>query len=300
MGCTSCHDPHETPVPEQAAGFYRDRCLSCHQETSCGLPQETRRRQDATDQCVRCHMPKLGSQKAVHVSDTDHRILRRPMPAGAHETLLVKPGEKLLIPFHPSIPGGDAHDLGRDLGLALVKAAEDAPALVRPACSQALPLLEEAVRRRPQDAPAWQAKGKALKLLGLPWEGLRDLRHAVAAAPNHEAILADAATLAGQQGERVEAKDYWRRAIAINPWSAAYHTRLAELLHSESTWTETGRECRLALRLDPLDTDARVILVSCLIAGGDRDAAQKEFETLMALKPPNPDELRKWFAERLR
>jgi hypothetical protein len=54
------------------------------------------------------------------------------------------------------------------------------------------------------------------------------------------------------------------------------------------------------VRIDPTNADARVVLVACLIGSGDREQARAEFETLMALRPPNADELRRWFAGRMR
>src|SRR6266851_1714607 len=35
LGCTSCHDPHAVPEPENRVDYYRRRCLACHTESSC-------------------------------------------------------------------------------------------------------------------------------------------------------------------------------------------------------------------------------------------------------------------------
>jgi predicted CXXCH cytochrome family protein len=300
LGCVSCHDPHAVPDPKERAAFYRDRCLRCHQETSCGLTPAVRRQRNEADSCAACHMPRQGSQKAAHVSDTDHRIPRVPEAAPPPRTTAVHPHEPLLIPFHGDLPGPGEAEVGRDLGLALSRVAEDAPALRAHACQQALPLLEEAVRRWPDDVPAWQAKARVLRALGRPQAAANDLRAALATAPDDEAVLDDAATLAALLGERATARDLWRRAAAVNPQSAAYRTRLAGVLADLRQWSEAVAECREALRLDPANGPARVQLVSCLLATGDRAAARNQFDILMATKPPNGDELRKWFAESLR
>ena len=38
LGCTSCHDPHRAPAPEEKVAIYRGRCLDCHSKNGCSLP----------------------------------------------------------------------------------------------------------------------------------------------------------------------------------------------------------------------------------------------------------------------
>ncbi|HVK11829.1 MAG TPA: tetratricopeptide repeat protein [Gemmataceae bacterium] len=300
LGCTTCHDPHATPAQEQAPAFYRGRCLTCHQEASCAVPPAERRRQNPADSCSACHMPRQGGLKAVHVSDTDHRIPRRPGPPVPRAATVVRPGEALLLPFLRGLPGPDEAEVGRDLGLALAKVAADTPPLRGHAAREAVPLLREAVRRWPDDVAAWQAKAAILRLVGRPELALADLGDALATTPDRESVLADAAAAAAEVGDYEAARDYARRAVAVNPQSAAHRARLAGALAAGRAWAAAVDECRAALRIDPTCTDARVVLVSCLLATGDKTAAQVEFDVLLAARPPNPEELRKWFAERAR
>ena len=58
-----------------------------------------------------------------------------------------------------------------------------------------------------------------------------------------------------------------------------------------------GRE---VLTLHPADAATRQLLVVCYLRQADRTAAQKAFDDLMALNPPQADELRRWFAEQMR
>lgn len=76
LGCTSCHDPHSVPTPEERTAFFRDACLNCHQVDSCAAPQE--QRQTVDDSCFQCHMPARNTERISHISQTDHRILRDP------------------------------------------------------------------------------------------------------------------------------------------------------------------------------------------------------------------------------
>src|SRR5207245_5335982 len=44
LGCLSCHDPHDYPSANEKPKFYRDRCLTCHEEKICALEPSVRRR----------------------------------------------------------------------------------------------------------------------------------------------------------------------------------------------------------------------------------------------------------------
>jgi predicted CXXCH cytochrome family protein len=78
MSCTSCHDPHFTPPPEQRVTFFRAKCLACH-----GQPQFARSHHPENPDCTSCHMRHTGAQNIPHVAWTDHRILRLPSASAA-------------------------------------------------------------------------------------------------------------------------------------------------------------------------------------------------------------------------
>jgi predicted CXXCH cytochrome family protein len=75
MSCTSCHDPHFTPAPEQRAAFFRKKCLACHAQ-----PQFAASHHPENPDCTSCHMQRTGAENIPHVAWTDHRILRLPQP----------------------------------------------------------------------------------------------------------------------------------------------------------------------------------------------------------------------------
>jgi hypothetical protein len=79
LRCSTCHDPHFTPNAEQAPQFYRSKCLTCHQSSSCSLPlSERQHTQPVSDNCVTCHMPKHVAPKLVKIGarGTSHRITK--------------------------------------------------------------------------------------------------------------------------------------------------------------------------------------------------------------------------------
>ncbi len=82
FGCTSCHNPHQNPPQGQEEIYYRSRCLKCHQENEtidCSVVEQERLSVTSLDSCIHCHMPKLTASDVAHTSQTDHRILKRPL-----------------------------------------------------------------------------------------------------------------------------------------------------------------------------------------------------------------------------
>jgi hypothetical protein len=102
LTCLTCHDPHARETPADKTAFYRQRCLSCHTVQSCGLDQAQRLKNDATDNCVACHMPS-GDTEVPHIAFTNHRIARRPAPRPAD----LGPGQAL----RPADASGRAPEL---------------------------------------------------------------------------------------------------------------------------------------------------------------------------------------------
>ncbi|MCP5475116.1 MAG: hypothetical protein H7A19_09810 [Rhodanobacteraceae bacterium] len=114
MGCVSCHDPHVRRVGPSAVGWYRDKCLSCHQTLDIrhGLADGENGAGSDTRNCVQCHMPTRRTQDVIEVTMTDHRITRGPFDAAA----LVAP----LAPRQPQIR--DLQLFGVDPNMELAEA----------------------------------------------------------------------------------------------------------------------------------------------------------------------------------
>ncbi len=85
LGCTSCHDPHQTPAKQERVAYYRHKCLQCHQQPECSLPLAVRLTRSRDNDCISCHMPAATGRDIVHVATTDHgpsgsEASRRPSP----------------------------------------------------------------------------------------------------------------------------------------------------------------------------------------------------------------------------
>ena len=51
----------------EVPAYYRSKCLTCHTDASCSLP-------DHGGRCAECHMPKLQLREIPHTALTNHRI----------------------------------------------------------------------------------------------------------------------------------------------------------------------------------------------------------------------------------
>jgi predicted Zn-dependent protease len=218
-------------------------------------------------------MPRRKTADIAHTSLTDHRIPRKAADADGTSR---RPwsGEVPLVPFHRELIDANDPDLARDLGVALVAVVEEnqiaSPALGR----MALPLLQAAVRRWPDDVAAREALGGALLLLGRTSEALLACEEVLVRSPDRERTLANAAVFAEALGRQDEAMGYWRRALGLNPWSSNYCYRLAKLLAERQRFADAAAECRQLLRRNPHYLDARLHLIYCLARGGNKEQAK--------------------------
>jgi Tfp pilus assembly protein PilF len=300
LGCISCHDPHAVPAAAEKTAYYRDRCLTCHAEHGCRLPVAVRQARNQDD-CRACHMPRNDSSDIAHTAVTDHRILRKPAPpAPAEQPHTLAPGENPLAYFYRDLQDPRDHEVSRDMGLALVELARHHGPQAAPLAPLALPLLEGAVFRAPDDVAAWEAEGYALWMHGQGTDALNAFDAALARAPQREQSLNDAGLLAERLKQPERAISYWRRAVAVNPWLGFYRYQLARLLIERRDWSEALAECRAILRLNPASKETRLLLVRCHLGLGEKEQARAEFTTLLALRPQDSDALRRWFEEQTR
>jgi tetratricopeptide (TPR) repeat protein len=305
LGCISCHDPHAKETPEQKVAHYRGRCLRCHADKGCSLPEPVRRQTSKEDSCIQCHMPRFASSDIPHTAVTDHRIVRRPdqpFQGGEPKKPRVGPANDglPLVSFYRGRPGlPDAED-DRSRAIAAVRSAlAGIPDPGRP-LQAALPVLEKAAARDPSDLPAAEARAQALGLLGRPVDSLAAFEAILASSPEREAALFGAASAAMSAGQTDTAIEYWRRAVGANPYAPEYRANLVLLLVKREAWAEAAPASAEWVKLDPFSPEARTARMACLLATGDKAAARAEFAKLEALAPPNLRELQIRFERKLR
>jgi hypothetical protein len=304
LGCVSCHDPHRR-APKRGKGrvaFYRARCLACHNQTTspqrkqghrlpgCRLPRAERVRRAGADSCIHCHMPRYRTSDIAHTAATDHRILRDGKTPNRRQARRGNPDALPLISFYPGRQGAEDED-ERDRAVALVQLALKGNSEGYRALRHALPALDAALDRDADDWVAGEAKGHALGLLGRPSEALAAFQKVLAGGPHRELALVGAASMAEALHQTAAAGDYWKRAVAANPYLPKYRRHLVLLLVKEKAWDTALSQSRAWVRLDPLSSEARAALVRCLLASGQKKQARAEFSRIRAMDPENLGEL---------
>jgi tetratricopeptide (TPR) repeat protein len=260
-----------------------------------------REREDKSDSCIRCHMPQLASSDIAHAAITDHRIPRSPDQPPRPDSGLGPTDLRLLSFFREQVHSPDP-EYERDLGVALGTIPWQAPADKdsRRKAERALPLLDKAVRRAPGDVAAWEAKGVALVSLGRPAKALEALDKALEREPGRELTLSQAARVAEELDRGEAMLNYCRKLVAVNPWNAEGRGLLARAYFALEKWDQAQAAAKKTLELDPASCTARMVLVGCLLKRGEQREAEAEFDRIVALQPPNLDEMRRWYFARTR
>jgi tetratricopeptide (TPR) repeat protein len=302
LGCTSCHDAHRHPTPTEKAGHYRQRCLKCHTESSCGLPVAVRHERNKDDSCIACHMPRISSEVS-HTAITDHRVPRRPEQAPAPPERRFTAGPDDLTPFHAHLLEANDPEVQRNLGLAVLGMLDRGPPreALRLYADKALPLLEAALRRDPKDLPVLEAKANCLWIMQRPREALADYEAALAAHPESEPALFGAGNVALELNLLDKAEEHLAAAVRANPWNWSHQQRLAVARFRRGAWDDAVAAGRAALRIEPANGATRSLLVQTYLARGDRAQAEAEYEILQRITSESRrDNLRLWYEEQLR
>jgi predicted CXXCH cytochrome family protein len=292
LQCTSCHDPHRRPEASERTSWYRQACLKCHDNRGCRLAESERRVRSAADSCIDCHMSKDGSSNIPHTAVTDHRILRVPERSNPPPARRLQPHEIPLVPFGWS--GGElSESQRRDLGVVLAEISENqqeaGPTLAR----LAMPLLDAALKNHADDLVAWHAKGLALRQIGLTAESLQAFEQVLAYEPRNERTLLQAAEAATALGRLDQAINFWKRAIDINPVMPGYFLSLARLHAQKREWSLALSASDQAVRLEPINVDARMLRVTAMVRLGQLEQAEIEFNTILSMRPKNEADLRR-------
>jgi cytochrome c-type biogenesis protein CcmH/NrfG len=303
LGCISCHDPHRVPDPATKAAYYRGRCLECHEKRGCALPLAQRTARGPGEDCVGCHMLRSAITNIPHTAATDHRIPRggpgpMPVPAGPP----VAPGQPVEIPlidYHWALmTEKERRDAGRDLGVALGWAARTltaSPQIARLAATQALPLLEAALRDRPDDLPARESLGHAFRFLDRPHDALRAFEEVLRREPGAEWTLLSSGRILARLQRPGLARSALEKAIAIDPWRSDYRRELARVCYQAGDWAGAVAACREAIRLNPELLDARSLLVQVYLHSHQPEKADAEFRTLLNFFPAGREVWQQWY-----
>jgi predicted CXXCH cytochrome family protein len=228
LTCTTCHDPHDSPRPEERVRFYRSKCLQCHDAegaqptgTAAGgwrsaMPKgfAARHYPDNPD-CSSCHMPRIQAEDIAHEQVTDHRILRVARRPASKEAVASGGNTGMLVEIGATV--GDAlGDSGRDLGLAYALAASRGD---QAAGERAMALLSraEALALPGADGELHEQLGFLEQMAGDKEAAAREYGLALTADPHDSVATGNLALLKAGDRQYSAAIDLWNQAFQEDP-----------------------------------------------------------------------------------
>jgi hypothetical protein len=271
LGCISCHDPHALEEPANRASGFRRRCLACHAERNCSLPESERQAPPANDSCVHCHMPEMAGGGIPHTAQTDHRIQRRP--AAVRETAPLDPTELL---FFDDSNHDDSEqqvpewERWRARGIMLVDLGNMRNDRI-PLAVEAERLLRAALDHAPDDIEMLQRLGGACLAQSRPADALECWERALAREPDRAETLLVYALLCNTIGQNEKAARSFERFIRLNPAHSQARGQYAGLLAKIGNWELAVAVAEKALELDPTWIGVRKLL-----ADGYRELGRNE------------------------
>lgn len=287
LNCTSCHDPHRSPAPEQKQDFYRQRCLVCHTGEGQGCSELKPARLAVQDSCMDCHMPRLDASDVPHTSQTDHRILRSP---SSKRIIRDKPfpsnGPRL---FRDAETELSEEALQRARGLLLAHAAENGsrPDLAR----QALAMLQPLAGIFLDDTELLDSLGTLNYLLGDYDSARKYWLQVTSLQPARESSLEGLMLVARQQKRSSEALEEVNRLLELNPWREDYYHHQSQILVDLGRVAESIETSEKGLELHPGSLPLlRSLIEACQKSGEAQKAElyQHRLEKLLSIVPTQP------------
>ncbi len=237
-----------------------------------------------------------------HTAATDHRIPRGGVPrlgGGAAGRRRGSAGGNSPdgLPLGSDERGGAAGLRARPRrGPGLGGPHRNAPQPAKAAATLALPLLEAAVRDRPDDLPARESLGHAFRFLDRPEDAIRAFEEVLRIEPGRELTLRSTGRAAGRPAAVRAARSVLQKAIAVNPWSLGLSRGDGPgLLPRPAIGPEPSRLAQAAIRLNPELVAARSLLIQGFLRSHQPEKADAEFQTLLRLYPASREVWQHWY-----
>ena len=236
--CTTCHDPHSSPSPEERVAFFRAKCLTCH--TS---PEMATKHYPEQQDCASCHMPTRKTLDISHEQLTDHDIEARPNTGTLVLSDLSQPETSRsavdLVPVGRVVAGD------RELGLAYAQLALHGD---RVSGERALRLLQSAERSGSDDVDLHDRLGYLLQVSGSPGAAAEEYLAALRLRPQDTTAAANLAVLDAASGQGSEAVRLLMKVVQEDPSQTAAGLNLAFI------------ECRMDRKAEALQIVQRMLV----------------------------------------
>jgi hypothetical protein len=258
LGCVTCHDPHVQSTDEPAT-YFRQKCLSCHQESSCSLPIETRKMESRSDNCVECHMPKLPVSGIAHTVLTNHRIVRsenEAFPSALFNSS--KPVSYDLIHLNAEIDKPDQVP-----ALTAFRAYTELAAANPAYLPQYKNLLKIVSKQDAEEPDVLSAMGWLKIALGPEHDTTQAMNFLTRAIDRGSLRLEDYQALAdllSKNGQASEAEIVLEKGIRIAPFDERMYKQLSFIYMSTHRYAEALTIMRKTVRMFPEDSFMRSLL----------------------------------------
>ena len=247
LTCTTCHDPHSSPAPEERVAFFRARCLACH--TSQNMATHHPEQQD----CATCHMPTRTTRDISHEQLTDHDIEANTKRSTLMLSDLTQGGARDLVPVG-NMTAGD-----RELGLAYAELAQHGD---RRSGEQALRLLKAAEANGSDDADLHDQLGYLRQVSGDAKGAALEYLAALRQRPSDTTADANLAVIYAATGQSLEAVRLLTQAVRDDPSQTAAGLNLAFLECMMGRKGDAAATVRRILDFNPDSTPARHMMDS--------------------------------------
>ncbi|WP_420454420.1 tetratricopeptide repeat protein [Rubrivirga sp.] len=275
LECVTCHDPHRG-FEARPAGAPSAACVTCHDGVADAVPAALRAEHVATTGCVSCHMPRVEADDAPHSSFTDHWIRVVEGPVRGERPEVGRSG--VVAPLAEADREGTVGGLYEGMAAVTLGVRSQQPdALARGAQFVQIAL------DRLDEPRAWHDArfllGVALLQAGRATDAVAPLRRAAQAAPPRDRPqrLETLARALADAGRDREAATAFRQSLAAQPRRPETHREHGRFLMAHRRPSEAATALAEAVRLDPWDPEARLLLGLAEAArGGDPGPSWRE------------------------
>jgi Cytochrome c554 and c-prime len=246
MSCTSCHDPHSDPSPEDRVAFFRNKCIACHNS-----PTFIAAHHPDQPSCASCHMARLKSEDIAHEQVTDHFIQKYPATNLPPASTL---GQDL-------VPVGNQSSSERDLGLAYAQAVIKGDAQDIEKAKDLLQRAEKQEQPTDRDADLHTNLGFLDLLSNEPSAAAREYQAALSIDPRNSSAAADLAVIDARAHKLSAALPLWRSVAENDPGhiGAGYNLALGECMSGNAPAAIDALHRIIAF--SPDDAKARTLLL---------------------------------------